>query len=220
MAPRITTYNTVRIKVEFPDGAPPPKLARIALLDNKVHRVVNPRRQHVATFHGLPAGATQATITVEGRSVGRQKLVIPEKGEVEVTLRARGGVTDDGFAYHGGFHLVDEHSGEPLRGRKYRITSASGKRKLRKDMPVFTGSTAGGDIIAYKNHGNKGQRYVVPRKDFKGVRYLTHDGDYMAWAEGAKWCFFPADRIERPPLGKKASHWAYPFDRTRPPLPE
>lgn len=126
MAPRIHTYNTVRIKVEFPDGAPPPKLARIALLDNKVHRVVNPRRQHVATFHDLPAGATQATITVEGRSVGRQKLVIPEKGEVEVTLHARGGVTDDGFEYHGGFRLVDEHSGEPLRGRKYRITSASG----------------------------------------------------------------------------------------------
>ncbi len=94
------------------------------------------------------------------------------------------------------------------------------KRKPRKDMPVFTSSTPGGDIIAYKNHGNKGQRFEVPRKDFKGVRYLTHDGYYMAWAEGAKWCFFPADRVEKPPLGKKAGHWAYPFDRTRPRLPE
>ncbi len=126
VAPRIQSYNTVRIKVEFPDGAPPPKLARIALLDNTVHRVVNPRRQHVATFHDLPAGATHVTITVEGRSVGRQKLVIPEKGEVEVSVHARGGVADDGFEYHGGFRVVDEHSGEPLRGRKYRITSASG----------------------------------------------------------------------------------------------
>ena len=126
VAPRIPTFNTVRIKVEFPDGAPPPRLARIALLDNRVHRVVNPRRQHVATFHDLPAGVTHATITVAGQSVGRQRVVIPEKGEVEVTLRARGGADDDGFAYHGGFRVLDEHSGEPLRGRKYRITSASG----------------------------------------------------------------------------------------------
>lgn len=94
------------------------------------------------------------------------------------------------------------------------------KGELRKDMPVFTGTTGGGDITAYKNYPDKGKKFIVPRADFTGVRYLTHDGYYMAWAKHAKWCFFPADRIKKPPLGKKASHWAYPFNRKRPPLPE
>ncbi len=119
------THNIVRIRVEFAAGEPPPRLARIGLLDNRVHRVVNPRRQHVATFHDLPAGPTRAIVTVNGRPVGRTQLIIPATGEVEATVRVDGD-PDDGLPYHGGFRVLDEHTGEPLRGRKYRITSASG----------------------------------------------------------------------------------------------
>lgn len=125
MGLKIPGHNTVRIKVEFP-GETPPSHARVGLLENTVHRVINPRRDNVATFHDLPAGSTHAVVTVAGRSVAKKKIVVPSSGEVAVTLRARG--EDDGSdaPYTGRFTVLDEHTNQPLRGRKYRITSKGG----------------------------------------------------------------------------------------------
>ena len=125
MGLKIPGHNTVRIKVEFP-GETPPKHARVGLFDNTVHRVINPRRDNVATFHDLPAGNTHAVVTVEGLSVARKKLTIPDSGELGVTVRARGDDAGADAPYTARFTVQDEHTGQPLRGRKYRITSASG----------------------------------------------------------------------------------------------
>lgn len=125
MGLKIPGHNTLRIKVEFP-GATPPSHARVGILDNTVHRVINPRRDNVATFHDVPAGPTHAVVTVKGLSIARKKIVVPAAGEVDVTVCARGSDDAADAPYHGGFTLVDERTGQPLRGRKYRITSPGG----------------------------------------------------------------------------------------------
>jgi hypothetical protein len=125
LAPRIQIGTVLRVKVEFTRGTPPPRLARIALSRNAVHRVINPRRDDVATFHDVPEGLTDVTASLEGRLVARKQVVVPPSGELDVTLRI-GGKTLDDHPYHGGFKVVDDDSGEPFPGRKYRITSATG----------------------------------------------------------------------------------------------
>lgn len=126
MAPRIQIGTVLRVKVEFTKGTAPPRLARIALSRNALHRVINPRREHTATFHDVPEGPTEVTASLGGRLVGRKQVVVPGSGELDVTLRIGGDKARDDHPFHGGFKVVDEHSGEPFRGRKYRITSAAG----------------------------------------------------------------------------------------------
>lgn len=83
---RVPQRNTVRITIRFPIGHPPPQHARVSLHGGELHRVINPRHDHIATFHGVGAGPTNVTVTVKNYIVAREKTVVPEKGEHRVAI--------------------------------------------------------------------------------------------------------------------------------------
>lgn len=84
------SHNTIAIKIEFSGGQAPQRHARISLHDDSIHRVINPSNGGLATFHGVPAGATSAVVTVDGVITARKSIVIPAAGRSDETVVADG----------------------------------------------------------------------------------------------------------------------------------
>lgn len=86
MGVKAGSHNTVTIKVEFSGGAAPQRHARVSLRGDSLHRVINPSKGDLATFHGVPAGATSAVVTVDGVVTARKSIVIPAAGRSDETV--------------------------------------------------------------------------------------------------------------------------------------
>lgn len=89
---KLSSVRFVEIRVKY-DSSYKESLghARVSLLSNAVHRIINPERANAATFYNLPTGSTDCIITLDGRVVKREKLEILSRNhsiDVEVKLDA------------------------------------------------------------------------------------------------------------------------------------
>lgn len=50
--------------------------ARVSLMNNAVHRIINPSREDTATFYNLPPGCTECIVTLDGGVVKRELVEI------------------------------------------------------------------------------------------------------------------------------------------------
>lgn len=73
--------------------------------------------------------------------------------------------------------------------------------KPRKNSPVRTPrKDPKADVIGYKNVGGTGEQRVLEGPI--GLRYLTKDGWYMAWARNFRWCFVREADLRKPNVAK------------------
>lgn len=82
----IPKTNKVGITVQPPDGEPVSGHARVSIAGNSIHRIINPSLGNVATFHGVPSGETDVTVSFSGGGSYSQKLSIPASGDFAATM--------------------------------------------------------------------------------------------------------------------------------------
>jgi pyrrolidone-carboxylate peptidase len=83
---KVPQTNTVRIQIEASRDTCARDFVRVSLCNNTVHRVINPARERMATFHALPAGRTRVTVTRCGQIIGSKEIVIPAADVLTVVV--------------------------------------------------------------------------------------------------------------------------------------
>lgn len=85
---RVPRINKVQIKVEFADDQQPMQLARVSIDGGLLQRIINPRLEHTATFHGLAAGKRAIVVSIDGQMVGRGEVEVSETGDTKLSVYA------------------------------------------------------------------------------------------------------------------------------------
>ena len=74
------------LQISLNDASQDVSLARIALFERTAHRVVNPGNGRTATFHDLPATATEVEVLVNGVVLARATVTPPASGTASFTI--------------------------------------------------------------------------------------------------------------------------------------